>query len=437
MTLAAISLRRFGRPVRHALRNDFLRHGALVFAATMLGNVLNYVFNFAVSRRLGVENYAELSSIVSGLMVFALPGTIVNLVVVKYVGELHDSSRLWSFARALLKWTGIAAVGFFAVGMLLRAFISSFLHIPNDATIVFAITIVAAGLLTPGIRGILQGEQDFLRFSISVLLEVLGKAALGIALVYAGFGVGGAVFGWLCGTAVALLYAVWAVRLRKTATAVASMPVKWRRIIQTTAGVAAATALLTVMSFMDVILVKHFFNEHQAGLYAAVNLTGKVILFVVSFLPMILLPKAVAIAKKGDSPMQLLLQAGGVTIGMCAVAVFAFGSMPALVVRLLAGRAFIGAAPYVLQYDIAMAMLALVTLVVNYKIALHRFDFIYALLAILMAEGAGLALFHTSLWDVVHVLLIGNACALVACLYRVGAPAKITDPAVYSEAAIC
>jgi hypothetical protein len=92
--------------------------------------------------------------------------------------------------------------------------------------------------------------------------------------------------------------------------------------------------------------------------------------------------------------------------------------VPAETIRLVAGGAFAAAAPYVFQYDLAIALLAMVTLIANYKMGLHRFNFLYALGAVLIAEIACIATMHRSLWDVIHILLAGNAVLLACSLYR-------------------
>lgn len=421
MTAAtALSVDRLTQPVKRALRNDFVRHSALVFGASMAANVLNYVFNFAISRNVGVEGFATLSSLVSFLMLLSIPTSILSLVVVKYAAAYHaagDAARVRRLSQVLLKWSGIAAVGLFAIGVLLRPEIASFLHIDDDAAIVLCLGIIGLGLITPSVRSILQGEQDFLRYGISTVLEVFLKVLIAIALVYAGYGVAGAMLGWIIGTACAVAYTVWAVLSKHGAASV--QPVRLgldvRRLLHTTLGVGLATGCLTVMSFMDVLLVKHFFNAHEAGLYAAVNLTGKVVFFVVGFVPAVVLPKAIAKNANGENPVPLLAQAACLTAVMSGGVLLVFGALPHEIVRVLAGRAFLAAAPYVLQYDAAMCLLALLTLLINYLIGIHRFQFLYGLGAVLAAEVTAVALFHTTLWDVIHVLLIGNACAILAC----------------------
>lgn len=428
MTVDAVALRRVMAPVRRAMSDDFLRHSALLFGATTFVNFLNYVFNFALSRRLGVEGFATLSSLVSLLMILSIPTGILSLIAIKYAATYHaagDGQRIRKLSIGLLKWTTAASVAVFFTGMALRSQIGTFLRISDNVSIAFCIAIIAVGLVTPSVRSVLQGEQDFLRYAISALLETFLKLAAAVTLVYAGFGVRGAMVGWTAATICALAYTVWAVLKRHgvPAGAQVQLGIDLRRLLQTTAGVALATAFLTCLSFMDVLLVKHYFDARQAGLYASVNLTGKVLLFLVAFVPAIVLPKAAAKTQLRENATPLLLQASALTLLLTLPILAVFALVPGDVIRVLAGAAFIPASPYVFKYDCAIALLAVLTLLVNYNIAIHRFAFLLPLGFLLIAEVTAIALYHRSLWDVVHVLLIGNALAVVACagsVMRVG-----------------
>lgn len=420
MATTATPVSRFARPVHRVLQNDFLRHGALVFGATMAGNVLNYLFNFALSRRLGVEGFATLSSLVSFIMIFSIPASILTLVIVKYTATFHaagDSQRVRRLSQVLLRWTVFAAGAALVVGLLLREQVAAFLRIPDDAAIPFCMAILALSFITPSVRAILQGEEDFSRYSLSTVLEVLLKVVIAVSLVYAGFGVIGAMLGWMAGTLCALVYTIWAVFNKHGASADSTvrLALDLRRLLQTTTAVGLASGFLILLSFMDVLLVKHYFDARQAGLYAAVNLTGKVMLFLAGFVPAVLLPKAVARSEKGLCANRLLGQAVTVTLVLSSVALALFGALPTYVVRILAGRDFVAAAPYVLQYDAAMCLLAVVTLLVNFNIGVHRFRFLYGLGITVAAEIAAIALFHRTLWDVVHIVLIGNTLAVLSC----------------------
>ncbi len=424
--------------VQRALRNDFVRHSALVFGATMFGNVLNYLFNFAISRYIGVEAYAELTSLIGTMMILSIPALIVNLIVVKYTAEFHaveDRARVWLLARRLLLLIGSSAAVLFAIGMGVRPVIAAYLRIPNDVAIVLMIAIICIGFLTSSLRAVLQGAQDFFRLSVSMGLDAFLRATLGIGLVYGALaGVHGAMLGWFGAAIFGLIYTLWAIGKHRALHAdPAQLRFDLRRLARTSAGVALATAAMTLLGFMDVLLVKHYFPPHQAGIYAAVNLTGKVVLFLVSFLPAILLPKAVALVQRGQSPVHLLGQAAVGTVLMAGGTLALFGLIPKTIVHIVAGGEFVAAAPYVFQYDLAMGLMAVLMLIVNYRIALHRFGFLYPLGIVLAAEISAIALYHESLWNVVHVVLAGNAVMCIAS--SVGIARPVAAPQIAAEAA--
>ncbi len=60
----------------------------------------------------------------------------------------------------------------------------------------------------------------------------------------------------------------------------------------------------------------------------------------------------------------------------CGVGLGIFAVAPALVVRTLAGGAYLAAAPNLLEYGVAMTFLAATNVVISYKIAAHRFAFV-------------------------------------------------------------
>jgi hypothetical protein len=115
------------------------------------------------------------------------------------------------------------------------------------------------------------------------------------------------------------------------------------------------------------------------------------------------------------------LQAAIAMAAMCAVGLGVLFFVPGFAVRVMSGHAFLGAVPYVFVYGVAMAMLGAVTVVVNYKIGLHRFDFLVPLVAVAILEPVAIAFHHTSLWDVVRIVVAGNCLALITSLYRLTA----------------
>jgi len=428
----------FGAGLRRLARSEFVRHGAIVFGATTAINVLGYLFHSLNSRRLGVDAYGVLSALNAAYMIALFVPTIATTIVIKYAAEFRavgDAQRLSALGRAVLVYVGAAALGVILVGSALIVPIGRFLHINDLLAIELAVLMIGVNILLPVLRGVLLGVEKFRAFALSACLESALKALLGVGLVYAGYGVAGAFGGWLFGTLVALGYTLWAVLAPYRHEPPVPLALDLRRLVVTSANVTLAIFCVTSLSYADVLLVKHYADATTAGLYGALSLAGKMLFFLVSFVPTVVLPKASRSAASGHSPLPVLLLAGANVALLAGSGLFLYYAFPSFVIGMLAGKAFASAAPLLFPYAVATVLLAGLNAVVFYKIGIHRFDFVVPLALVALAEVAGIALRHDTLAHVIEVLIVANAIALAASLYRVNAPAGTRTLAATTDAA--
>ncbi len=412
--------------------SDFVRHGLLVFIASMTINVLGYGFHFAISRRVGVEQYGVLSALNALLMTSLVFGQIAGIVVVKYAAEFRvtgDRAHLAALARKLVQLGAVATAIVIAVGILLARPLADYLRVSDVAAVALTTTIIGITIATPALRAVFQGVEDFTTWALSTVLESFVKFAAGVAFVYAGFGVVGAFAGWALGSTIAIAYTAVVLLRRFGREPDAPLSIDMRRLVKTMAGVSLATVLLTGISNTDVLVVKHFVDPRTAGLYGALALAGRILFFLVGFVPIVVLPKASNLALAGKSAIGVLVQAFAISALLSGVGLVGYALFPKFVVTSLAGAAFAGATPYVFTYGIAMVLLAGINVVVMYKIGIHRFDFIVPLGLCAVGEIVGISLHHATLYDVITVLIIGNGIALVASSFGLNAPARASGTA--------
>jgi O-antigen/teichoic acid export membrane protein len=415
---------------RRWMRGDFVKHGTLVFSSTMLGSVFLYAFHFILSRRLGVEQYGTLASLLAGILLVMVLSTVGTTIIARFAAEfaaVDDQGKLRRLCDVLVLWcTGIVVIAIM-IGYALRGAIGDFLHIGDVGLIELTALAAALSIALPMLRGVLQGAQRFTAFAVSTLVEQVGRTLLAVLLVMAGFGVIGAIGGIVIALFVTLGYTYASLR-RNFSASPNRMRIDFRRLIITTSGIAASIFGITTLTFFDVVLAKHYLTAVDAGLYGAATLAGRVIYTVISFLPIILLPKAASRAARGESAIRLLLQAIGAALSFSAIALAIYGLFPATIIRMFAGPAYVGAAPLVFPLGAATAMLACANVVISYKIGLHRFDFIAPLLLVLLGEVIAISRFHASAQDIVRTLLVGHALVLVSTLYRITAPTRLRSP---------
>lgn len=404
--------------VERVLRSRFWRDGSIVFVSTMTVNVLNYVYHMLCSRILGVDAYGNLATLIAMYMIAGAVVLVINLIVAKFTAEFHaldDNERLSGLTSTMMRVCYGLAVFVIAVFGTASRSLSQYLHVDWIA-FNLALVAISAAMLAPTLRGVLQGVQDYRRLAISLNVESLGRLVGGVGLAYAGFGVRGAMAGWALGNIAAYLYSAFAVRHHVAAKRPKRVDLDLRRLATTSGGIALATVALTLLGFIDVLLVKHYFSASEAGMYGVLSLTGKIIMFSVSFVPTILLPKAVTKRMHGESARGILTQAVSVTIGLSVCSLLVFLLLPQLLIKVLVGSAFLAAAPYIFWYGAATSLLASTTLTATYKIGIHEFAFLPHLLAIVVAEIIAISFYHPTIFAVVELVLGANLLALLVTI---------------------
>ena len=403
-------------------KNDFLRHGAVVFAGLMLANLFHYLFYFEVSRLLGLAGYAIVTSLFAAVLICALPGQIAQTVVAKIAADLHavgDFARLRTLGtRASL---GAIAAGLLALvlALLFRGAIADYLHVDDVRLVAAAGVALMLTVVLYVQRGVFQGAQRFATFTLSSVIEAVGKAILGAVFPLLGFGALGALVGLDIALAISFVYTT--LIFATFGKAAPSLVLPWRRIVATSSNIALSVSAISVMALFDVILVKHYFPADVAGLYSASSLAGRALFTVLAFVPTVIMPKAAARLASGKSPRSLLAQAGILVVLIAGMALAIFAVAPRLVIAIIAGRAYLAAAPLVFSYGCALTMLATANIAAMYKIGLHRFDFTVPLLAVMIGEIIAVSVRHGSLEIVIQTLVIGHALALAVTLYRITA----------------
>jgi O-antigen/teichoic acid export membrane protein len=393
-----------------------LKQSLLVFAASMVLNVCNFAAHAIASRELGVTVYGGLYALINAALIAALPAAFVAPVVAQLAAEfraLHDDGHLRGLTESVAD--GFARLGL--VYMVVAAFAAIpfgwFLHVPIWSA-QFVGLIAGAAVYLSALRAVAQGTQDFIGYAFSNSIEGVSKVFGIVVLIAAGLKLGGGIIGFFIGPLCALIYLSLRLKRRYGTAEAHTVRYDWRRILNAGAGAAAATISLALIGSADVVLVKHFFSPQAAGLYAAAALGGKILLYLVGFIPTVLLPQAADRHARGAQTREVLT--GSLTmfaaVALCGLFVFRYFGLQVL--HALVGHAFDAAAPLLVTYGLAMVLLALTNALTSYGIATHRLAFTVPLLMSTVGTLAVITVFHPTLHTVVEILVIGNAIGVLA-----------------------
>ncbi len=404
-------------------RSDVVAHGSLVFGGVVAANIFNYLYYVLLGRLASVEVYGEVTALASSMLLLGAPATVGQLIAARIAADLDargDRAALRRLADLVTVRTLAAGLVVIVLAALARDPIARFLNLADGAPVV-ATAAAAAMLFCAYVqRGVLQGAHLFKDFSASMTIEAIARVGIGIALVIP-FAATGALAGTAIGLAVAVLFNLWRFRAHFGRRR-GRVPVERAVLARIVTGVGLGQLTLTVLTFYDVPLVKHAFDERSAGLYAAAALVGRAVIAAVAFVPTIVLPKVTSRVAAGRSPLPLFFSGLGLAAIVIAIAAAAGLIAPRFVVTLIAGRQAADAAPLVLRYVAASGALSLATVVAAYNFGLHRYRFVLPACAVACAEVVALAFWHPTLAATVGVLAVGHTCVFAATLYG------ITDP---------
>jgi O-antigen/teichoic acid export membrane protein len=248
-----------------------------------------------------------------------------------------------------------------------------------------------------------------------VLFEGFGKLLIGGLAIVAGLGLIGAVGGIFLASLLSAAYAWYSARFLRLSPPVPARidPTVLAKLI---AVAAASSVAITVPSFLDVVLVKHYFDATTAGLYSATSLIGKVFLFVLGVLPAVILPRAASQRVLGTSSRNSLVLALALSALTSGAGLLLLMGFPQVIVRAMVGGDYLAIVPYLLEYALAMVALGATSIVSAYKIGRQNYAFVVGLVLVAIGEFLAITVHHPNIRAVIQILLAGNTLGFLQSL---------------------
>ena len=353
----------------------------------------NYLFHVVISRMLGPAEYGGLAALLAVVLVLSVPFGVIQTAVADKTATLRSTGRegdVRALGESALKTTMPFAWGAGIAVALLAPLLSLFLDVDIISALLLA-PFVVASVPASVAQGVLQGEHRFQALAALQLTTTVLRLALGIALVWAGLGVIGAVLASALSAALAVPLAFRILRVGRRA---------WQTAHRTLASVRGdlAPALLGLTCFWllaeaDIALARHFLGGEDSGYYSSAGLLARALLFLPAAVGVVAFPRFVA--ARADSAERLRwLQASTVGVGVLALG----GFVVLLVLReplivFAFGERFADAADLLPILAVAMGWMAVVNVLVYFHIAMASRAYLISLAGV-VAEAAAIGAFH-------------------------------------------
>ena len=393
--------------IKHHLNKDsgLLKHASILFSATMIASIMNYLFQLFMGRALGPEQYGVLGALMSLMYIMSVPGGTIQVYVTKYVSKFSVKNQkiIGWIIRKNFKIVFVSGLIFLISFIFFSSSIASFLKIQNAEPVIALGFVLFLSLLNPVFLSALRGLQNFKGMGASNIINMTTKLIIGVLLVYLGFGVLGAVSGIGIGLIFGLIFSL--ILLRKNIFN-CQKPKKEYKNGSYFWYVLSTMFLLVLFYNVDIIMVKIFFSSAQAGYYVAASTIAKIIFFISGPITSTMFPKASEIKEKGKGTFKILKHTLFYVAVLGVLLVIIYNIAPGFVVSTLYGSQYNSTIQLIGLFSIGMLFFSLINTVIQHNMAVENLSYLPLLLLGAIVEVLGILFFHSTLLDVVKVFTI-------------------------------
>jgi len=275
--------------VKALIQSDYFSGAFLIFAS-MVGNVLNFLYNAYLSRRLNLEDFGLISLVGSFVFITSIPLSALARTVTYKSGFLLGKYKsavkeYWILVRSQsVKYSAILATIWLILTPVLTIIFKSHTYLP----FIIFVPVWIIGFAAAVDGGFLTGNLLFIVSGVAMISEALSKLVLSIAFVE--FGLHEWVYlatplsmstsfiiGWL-----------YVLKLKTKDIKIDPSQLKFpkRFFVSSIANKISTVAFLS----LDLVMAKMFLTPEDAGRYAILSLAGKMVYMVGSLFAGFIIP---------------------------------------------------------------------------------------------------------------------------------------------------
>ncbi|WP_339875765.1 oligosaccharide flippase family protein [Olleya marilimosa] len=372
----------------------------------------NYLYNLILGRVLGPAQFADAAVLITFLLVLSFVAMTFQLVTAKF-SVVFENDTFKNFISKIYKNATIVGLG---LGALIIVFANQLQALFNTSSssmfTIFGIGVPLYFLMSVN-RGVFQGKKEFKSLSITYQAEMLSRLIITLALIFL-FDIQSSVViavGILISFGFGLVpFKFKNLNFKKTIAIEASQAKQVKSFFVITAFYELTQIII---NNSDILLVKHYFDAYDAGLYASLALIGRIVYFVAWMFVMLLLPTVVQLKKEGKATAPILFKYVGYIAAIATAIVIGCALFPETAITILFGDSYLTMAPLLWKYALATGLFAISNIFAYYYLSLDRYIPVVISGVFGMLQMGLVIFFHDSLEQVVHMQIIAMVLLLV------------------------
>ncbi len=393
--------------------DNLFKSAGIMFFATILSNIFNLLYQLFMVRRLEPVDFAVLNTLLSLLIIISMPTGALQAVTAKFIATFKATNQLVKinvFMSLFLKRVVMVGVSLFFIVLMFSKNIAAFFKIQSNSSVVMLGLLIMLSIILPFNLGGLQGLQKFKSMGIASIINGGSRFLLGVILVSLGFRVNGALGAVILASLITLIFCFVLLRpyfllSQNKENAISKSDLDLPSIYKYFFPVLIALPSFSLLTNMDVVLVKRFFLPLEAGYYSIAQMVGKIILFLPGAITIVMFPKVSENHARNENTTYILKKCL-IIVGTLCFSASAFCMMyPELVLKLLSGKVYPECIPLIAPFSISMSFFALSSVFLYYHLSVHNLRSIYIFLFAMIAQAILIILFHQSLLQVLYMLM--------------------------------
>ncbi len=384
----------------------------LFMLTILLVNGGNYVYNLLLGRILGPTAFSDAAILITLLLILSFVGMTFQIVTAKYA-VLLEGGYLLGFIKLITKYAAVLGLLF---GLTIVVFYQELQELFHTKTaymfFIFGFGIPLYFLMSVN-RGLYQGQNVLNKLATTYQTEMASRLLLTIAAIYLLPGVPSSII-VASGIVLSFVFGVFPFQkvIFQGVKTVETPEIDKKSITTFFALTAFYELTQIIINNSDIILVKHFFDSEQAGLYASLALIGRVVYFVAWMFVMLLLPKVIQMKKDNQDTLPILLKYVGYIVLLSTSIVLFTALFPEFVVGVMFGKEYVSISFLLWKYALATSLFAVANIFAYYYLSLDQYVPVIVS-AILGSTQIGLIIaYHNSLEQVVHMQIIAMVVLL-------------------------
>lgn len=372
----------------------------------------NYLYNLILGRILGPAQFADAAVLITFLLVLSFVAMTFQLVTAKF-SVVFDNNNFKNFISKTYKQAFIVGIG---LGILIVVFASQLQQVFNTSSssmfTIFGLGVPIYFLMSVN-RGVFQGKKEFKALSITYQAEMLSRLIITLCLIFL-INIQSSVIialGILISFGFGLIpFKMDYISLKPSVTIKKTQSKQIRSFFIITAFYELTQIII---NNSDILLVKHYFESYEAGLYASLALIGRIVYFIAWMFVMLLLPTVVQLKKEGKDTAPILFKYVGYIAGIAIIIVFACILFPKTAITLLFGNSYLAMSPLLWKYALATGLFAISNIFAYYYLSIDKYIPVVISGIFGVLQMSLVIFYHDSLEQVVHMQIIAMFMLLI------------------------